>query len=619
MERRLQEGYARMERGDIEGAELVLSDILRDYPLEPNACNFMGLVRKRQGRFEEAQALHRKAITSIPEAGGFHHNLANTLGILGRVPEAIASYREAIRLEPGLADAYLNLGKLLWEMGQSQEAFALAESGLKAAPTDPELWSLKGQILSKCCNGEASLECHRRALSLAPRNAYAWGTYGDSLLTLGEPRAAIQALQRCSELKPNDGGPQQQALLAHQYTGDLPPAELSRLHREWSRRFLAQVPEPVWECDRAPERRLKIGYLSPDFRTHSVMMFLEAILEYHDRSKFCLHGYDVSALPSDAVTESVKMRMDSWRKAEWNTASELAELIRQDGIDILVDLGGHTGGGRLDAVALRPAPNRLFWLGYPGSTGVEAFTARLTDAVVDPPGEEPLSAEAPCRLSTGFHCFTPDPLAPDVAPLPALERGHVTFGSFNKLAKHTPELLKAWAQLLRRIPGSRLFMKAEGLEDSYPRDRILEFFREEGVGPSRLDLLGRISSPEGHLGLYGRVDLALDTFPYNGVTTTCQALWMGVPVVTCEGPWAASRYGASLLRQAGLSEFIARDLDDYLRIATAWASDLDRLSNLRVGMRDQLRATPLLDGPRLTREVEGAYRSLWRTWCQAQA
>lgn len=162
-------------------------------------------------------------------------------------------------------------------------------------------------------------------------------------------------------------------------------------------------------------------------------------------------------------------------------------------------------------------------------------------------------------------------------------------------------------------------MKAEGLEDSYPRDRILEFFREEGVGPSRLDLLGRISSPEGHLGLYGRVDLALDTFPYNGVTTTCQALWMGVPVVTCEGPWAASRYGASLLRQAGLSEFIARDLDDYLRIATAWASDLDRLSNLRVGMRDQLRATPLLDGPRLTREVEGAYRSLWRTWCQAQA
>ena len=369
---------------------------------------------------------------------------------------------------------------------------------------------------------------------------------------------------------------------------------------------------------RDPERRLRVGYVSPDFREHSVAYFLEPLIAAHDRAAFEVFCYAQVARP-DQRTERFRGLADTWRSTVGMTDADLATAVREDRIDILVDLAGHTGGNRLLAFDRRPAPVQLSWLGYPNTTGTEAIDARLTDAIADPPGpSDALHSETLVRLPNGFLCYAPTADAPAIGAPPARSTGHVTFGSFNALAKITPAVVAAWARILLGVPGSRLVIKSGPLADAATRARYLEMLAAAGVDAGRVDLRAWIDARSGHLGAYANIDIGLDPFPYNGTTTTCEALWMGVPVVTLAGDRHAGRVGASLLTRIGLAELVADTTDGYVETAVHFAGDLDGLPARRLALRDRMMSSPLCDAAGFARDVEAAYRAMWRRWCAGQ-
>jgi predicted O-linked N-acetylglucosamine transferase (SPINDLY family) len=317
------------------------------------------------------------------------------------------------------------------------------------------------------------------------------------------------------------------------------------------------------------------------------------------------------------MTERLKQRSHHWHNIRGKTDDDVAALIRADAIDILIDLAGHTENNRLPVFARKPAPVQVTYLGYPNTTGLRTIDYRLTDIEADPPGQEPYHTEQLVRLPHGFLCYTSPPDAPAVTALPTSTVGHVTFGSFNNLAKMTPEVIGLWAQILKAIPGSRLVIKNKSMKDGPTRERYLALFRETGITEDRLDFVAWIPEAADHLGAYAHVDIALDTFPYNGTTTTCEALWMGVPVITLAGERHAARVGVSLLTRVGLTELIAQSPEEYVKLAVELAADTERLVQLRAGMRERMKHSPLCDAKSFTRDLETAYRGMWREWCEA--
>jgi protein O-GlcNAc transferase len=359
-----------------------------------------------------------------------------------------------------------------------------------------------------------------------------------------------------------------------------------------------------------------VGYLSPDFREHSTGYFVEGLLAGHDRGAVEVFCYS-SGRAADGVTARLKEHFACFRNVVGMSDRSAAELIRRDGIDVLVDLAGHTGENRLLILAYKAAPVQVTYLGYPNTTGMTAIAYRLTDALADPPGEGvERYSEKLVRLPGSFLCYRPVEDAPEAGEPPAARQGSVTFGCFNAQAKINLPLVEQWSRILRRVARSSLIVKNASLADGATRDRLAGMFGVCGVGVERLELLGRTATPAQHLAVYRRVDIALDTFPYHGTTTTCEALWMGVPVVTLAGAVHRSRVGVSLLRSVGLPELVAGSWDEYVEIAAGLAGDRGRLVELRAGMRERMRESRLMDGAGLAREVEGAYRDMWRRWCE---
>jgi predicted O-linked N-acetylglucosamine transferase (SPINDLY family) len=367
--------------------------------------------------------------------------------------------------------------------------------------------------------------------------------------------------------------------------------------------------------DRSPERRLKIGYVSSDFRQHSVAWFIEPVLAHHDRERFEIFCY-ANLFQEDAVTERLKAHADHWRKIYGLPDELAAQQIRADQIDILVDLNGHTAENRLLVFARKPAPVQVTWLGYPNTTGLSAMDYRLTDGFADPVGmTEPFHSETLIRLPECFSCYQPPRDAPAVSELPAKEKGYITFGSFNKLTKVTPEVMATWARILQAVPGSRLALQSAGLGEDAMQQMVREAFAGLGITPERLELHGHDRSQKTHLERYRNIDIGLDPFPYNGTTTTCDALWMGVPVVTLAGKVHAGRVGVSQMSNLGLTELIGQTPEEYVAIATRLATDRERLGALRKELRSRMTASPLMDAPRFTTNLEQAYRGMWKDWC----
>jgi predicted O-linked N-acetylglucosamine transferase (SPINDLY family)/predicted SAM-dependent methyltransferase len=566
----------------------------------------LGCALQEAGRAEAATAAYRRALELQPGHAKALNNLGGLCEISGDAAGALRCYDDALREDPQLAIAYSNRGNLR-KATEPEVAEADLRRAIELGPAPAEWHANLGDCLTLQWKLDEALAEYRAAIALAPQNARMHFGLGNALVRLGELEAGEAALRRAIELDPSFEEAHGNLLFSLHYRHGDRPDMLREAHERWARaRVTAEA-----SVHGAPRREgpLRVGYVSPDFRGHAVALFLAPLLSSHDRSAVRVYGYSTAA-HADDVTDRLRGMCDEWRDIAGMPDDVAAQRIRDDGIDILVDLAGHTAGGRLSLFARKPAPMQVSWLGYPGTTGLRAIDYRFTDAQADPEGEADSHAtEKLWRLPQGFLCFSPAADVP-VAELPAAAGGCVTFGSFNNLAKVGPAVLSTWAELLRRLPQARLLLKAHALRSASARRRVVDALAAAGVPDSRVVLLEAEARVEAHLDRYGEVDIALDTFPYAGTTTTCEALWMGVPVVTLRGNSHVSRVGASLLENAGFPELIADSRERYLEIAQSLAGDLPRLNEIRRTLRDRLKRSRVMDRAGFARSVEAAYRAM---------
>ena len=535
-----------------------------------------------QRKYEEAISFLKSEINSRPSNSLPYYYLGSIYNEMGRYNDSIPALRQAIQLDSKLANAYNNLGYALSQVSQLSEAINACEEALKINPELVAAWVNKGYALNnQGCVKEAG-ECFREVVKLEP-NYYV----GHSNL-----------------------------LYSLNYDSTHTPETIANAHRQWGEDFAANITPPkTYQNVRDPNRKLRIGYVSPDFRQHSVAYFIEPILQHHNKQEFEIFGYANVSLP-DAVTQRLQNLTDNWCDVSQLSDDNLSEKIQEDGIDILIDLAGHTGNNRLLTFLRKPAPVQLTYLGYPNTTGTDRIDYRITDNWADPAGlTDAYYSEELIRLPRCFLCYQPSPTAPPVSELPAKIINRITFGSFNNLPKITPEVIALWSQILHSVPNSRIILKIRWFDDEKTRQRYLTMFAENGIENERIKLIGLIPDSSHHLAFYGNIDIALDPFPYHGTTTTCEALWMGVPVISLAGNTHASRVGVSLLSSVEMSELIATTKEEYLTKAVNLARDLNKLSELRSQMRQRLASSPLCDPISHTKIMEETYRQLWKKYC----
>lgn len=580
-------------------------------PHAAGARSNLGCTLIELGHYEEAVAELTHAVRVKPFDADMHTNLADALFHLGRFAEAVAACRTALSLQPDLATAHNNLGNALRGLGQSDAALAAYRTALLCQPRYVDAQCNLGAILTDRFDYEGAVEALRLALEWDPNSASAHNNLACALGHLGRGIEAIPCHRRAIDLCPADPLLHSNLIYHLQFIADLDPSVIVAEQAEWNRRhaqpFAASISPHGNTPD--PERRLRVGYVSPDFREHPIAFFLAALFAAHDRTRIETHCYASVARP-DEVTALLRQRADTWHDVLALSHTALAEKIRADGIDVLVDLSMHSAENRLPVFARRPAPVQLSWLAYPGTTGVQAIDYRLTDATLEPRAEAaPAEFERPLQLPGAWCCYEPIGPFPEITELPAAHAGHPTFGSFSKTARLSDAVLRCWAQLAAALPEARwLLLHPEGTG----RERVRGFF---GGNAGRIEFVTHRSWVE-YLRHFARIDLCLDTFPCNGLTATCHALWMGTPVITLAGQTPTGRAGASILTAAGLPEFIAPSSSDYARLAVTLATDPMRLAHYRATLRETLRRSPLMDAPRFARDLETAYRTIWREWCE---
>jgi predicted O-linked N-acetylglucosamine transferase (SPINDLY family) len=576
----------------------------------------LGLALMAQGRHDKAAAACRQAIALRPDFVEAHNYLGIALQRCGKLAEAVGAYRAAIALRPNFPEVFSNLCVALHVLGQFDEAVAAGRRAVALRPGFAEAHNNLGYALEAQGRPAEAITAYRRAIELAPGYAQAYNNLGNALQSQGRLDEAVASYREALRVDPNHATAHSNLLLCLNARAEQDPAAMFSEHRKWGERFGTPATAAAGRHgnDPDPDRRLRIGYVSPDLRIHSVAFFFEPLIAAHDRDAVEAFCYS-SAVRPDAVTERLRRLADGWREIGAMNDADVAEQVRADGIDILVDLAGHMAGNLLTMFAHKPAPVQVSYIGYPNTTGLDAVNYRLTDALADPQGQESYYCETLVRLPRCFLCYAPPDDAPAVAPPPEAKAGSVTFGSFNHLRKVTPEVIAMWSRILVAVPAARLVLKAKPLAEAATRDRFYALFERNGIERHRIEFLGWDPSLGGHLDLYGRVDIALDPFPYNGTTTTCEALWMGVPVVTLEGCAHAGRVGVSLLTAVGLGDLVAHSPDDYVAKVAALANDPARRTDLRGRLRGMMAASPLCDAAGLARSIEAAYRDMWRRWC----
>jgi predicted O-linked N-acetylglucosamine transferase (SPINDLY family) len=573
----------------------------------------LGCALQAQGKVGDAIVSLRQALSLDPAQAKTHNNLGCMLEAAGDLGGAAECYRCAIRFDPGMAQALYNLGNVHRQLGDVKEAIKHIEQALAIEPRHADWRCNLGDLHYVLLQLDDAIANYRAAVEIDPNYGRAYADLGGVLLIAGRVEEGMAAFDKVLELNPGRADVGSLSLLAlHYRQGNEAPMQFEK-HRSWARQHARGLERATAHRSlaRPMGRRLRLGYVSPDFMHCPVASFIEPVLAAHDRREFELVCYS-SGGQEDEVTRRLRGLCDVWRDISLTSEQSAADRIRADGIDILVDLAGHTAAGRLLLFARKPAPVQVTWLGYPNTTGLDTMDYRLTDAVADPEGEtDRFHTERLVRLPAGCLCYAPSPESPEVADAPQLKTGHVTFGCFNSLAKVTPELVALWSEILRAQPGARLMLKAYGLSaDSACRD-LRQRFGGHGIAPQRVDLCVPESSAAGHLARYREIDIGLDTFPYNDTTATCEALWMGVPVVTLAGSTHASRIGASILSSVGLPEHIATTSAQYVAIALRLAAEPEKRRTLRAGQRARMRTSPLLDAPQFARSLEAAYREMW--------
>ncbi len=607
----------------------------------------LGTAVKAQGKVEEAIDCYHRALALKPDFAEAHNNLGNAIKDRGQFDDAIACYRRAIELKPEFADPYVNLGNAFYDQGKLDEAIATYHQALARQPNSPKTHSNLGVALTTQGKHDEAIACYRRAIELNPNYAEAYNNLGSALKSQGKLDEAIASCRRALELNPRyadalnhlgnalkDQGKLDEAIRCYRQAIELRPDYVSvhsnliytmvfcpgydnrmlrEEHRRWNQQHAAPLAAfiPVHHNDRTADRRLRIGYVSSDFRNHVVGRNLLPLFREHDHQSFEIFCY--SEVPNaDDMTSQFQSHADTWRKTVGLTDRQMAQTILDDRIDILVDLTLHMAHHRLLVFAQKPAPVQVTFAGYPGTTGLTTIDYRLTDPYLDPPGlhDDDYSEES-FRLPHSFWCY--DPLDSELAvnELPAIRQGVITFGCLNNFCKVNPEVLKLWAQVLLAVDGSRLVMLSG--EGSH-RQETLHRLADAGITSDRVTFVPNQRRKD-YLRTYHGIDIGLDTIPYNGHTTSLDSFWMGVPVVTLVGPTVVGRAGLCQLRNLGLPELIAHHPEEYVRIAAELARDPLRLSTLRATIRPRMQASPLMDQAQFARSIEAAYREMWKRWC----
>jgi len=597
-------------------AENCYQKALKLNPNVPDTYYNLATIFHDGGDLDKAITYYQEALQRDPNFIDAHYNLANALREKKMYDKAIVHYRHALQLNPNMFDALYNMGTVYQEKGQLEIALDSFEKALQLNPLLPEAYNSMGIILQKKDQIDRALDLYRRAVDLRPEFVEAIVNIGNALRDYRLSEEAEYWYRNALSLKPDCTYCYDNLFFLMLYHPRYDPQLIFSEHRAFANRcadFLSFHSIPHFS-NASPNRRIKIGHISPDFRQHSVAFFLEPVLAGHNRDKVEVYCY--SDVPTeDEVTQRMKGYADHWQSIVSLSDEQVADLIRNDGIDILVDLAGHTAHNRLLVFARKPAPVQVSWIGYPATTGLSAMDYKIVDNYTDPPGmTEHLYTEKLIRMPESFLCYLPAKDSPEVGPLPALTAGHITFGSFNNFPKVTPEMMELWSDILKAVPGSRLVMKAKSLSDISTREYVTETFKQKGIPAERIELLEWEPSSRGHLEIYNRIDIALDTFPYHGTTTTCEALWMGVPVITLAGATHASRVGVSLLSNAGVPELVAQTPDEYRKKASNLTADADRLMSLRRDLRSMMQQSPLTNVQRFLQSLENTYRDIWKQW-----
>lgn len=573
--------------------------------------------RHKAGRWQEAETLYRQVVAHQNSYWIAWHELGVVCYAQERVDDAIACMRRAVALQPTSASAHRALGTFLGVAGHPRAAVKHLQQSLALDSNSAEAHYNLGKAWQEQNSLTLAEEAYRHAIRIAPDHALAHLNLGQIVNRQGDAVHALHYYQTALKLKPTAAWMRSNIAMILNFIPGRSSAEVFAAHCEFERQHVAPLASAAKAHPNTPdpERRLKIGYVSRDLRQHSVSYFMKPILELHDRVRQEVFCYYTNP-KHDAVTVQFHKYAEKWVDCARLDDAALAERIREDKIDILVDLGGHTDRNRLLTFGRKPAPVQITYLGYPTTTGLKTIDYRITDRYIDPQPDDPeiLSSEVPLRLEHGFFCYEPLPDSPYVNELPALGNGYVTFGSLNQQPKLNPELLSWWAETLRKIRGSKLVIQNSAVHMPEVRQQVLDQFKSLGIDPSRLSFSKYEKVPV-YLKSYHDVDIALDTFPYNGGTTTCEALWMGVPVISMSGKRQVSRLGLSILSHVGLPELIADTPKAYIETAVRLARDLPRLEDLRKNMRDRMRSSPLTDAEGFVRELEAAYRTVWRRWC----
>ncbi|KAF5750537.1 UDP-N-acetylglucosamine--peptide N-acetylglucosaminyltransferase SPINDLY-like isoform X4 [Tripterygium wilfordii] len=623
-------------------------------------CN-MGVIYKNRGDLESAIACYERCLAVSPNFEIAKNNMAIALTDLGTkvklegdINQGVAYYKKALYYNWHYADAMYNLGVAYGEMLKFEMAIVFYELAFHFNPHCAEACNNLGVIYKDRDNLDKAVECYQMALSIKPNfsqslnnlgvvytvqgkmdiaanmiekaimanptYAEAYNNLGVLYRDAGSIAQAIDAYEKCLKIDPDSRNAGQNRLLAMNYIEEGHDDKLFETHRDWGRRFMRLYQQYTsWDNPKDRERQLVIGYVSPDYFTHSVSYFVEAPLVYHDYAKYKVVVYS-AVVKADAKTnrfkEKVLKKGGTWRDIYGIDEKKVASMVREDKVDILVELTGHTANNKLGMMACRPAPVQVTWIGYPNTTGLPSIDYRITDSLADPPDTKQKHVEELVRLPECFLCYTPSPEAGPVSPTPALSNGFITFGSFNNLAKITPKVLQVWARILCAVPNSRLVVKCKPFCCDSVRQRFLTLLEQLGLESLRVDLLPLILLNHDHMQAYSLMDISLDTFPYAGTTTTCESLYMGVPCVTMAGSLHAHNVGVSLLSKVGLGHLIAKNEDEYVQLALQLASDVTALANLRMSLRELMAKSPVCDGLNFTLGLESTYRDLWHRYCK---
>ena len=592
----------------LDQANEILSRLSIQAPRDAEIWLCLGFIAGKNQEFEKAIGCFKKAVAIEPGNSKALYNYGIALRDAGILGSAIDAFKKSLVNDPGNTETLDCLAHAFMMSGQLDEAAEVFQSSLKIAPNNAETHSNLGSVYqAKGLLGDAEA-CYRTALKYNPSLNIS-ENLGSVLVSQGRFDESTKVFQEGLKKQPNNPRLFSNYLLTLNYLVDKSLEDIYKEHKKFGDVFENRDNPPALIQGLHDNNRIRVAYCSPDYREHSVAYFIEPIFDRYDRKKFEVYAYNLSP-KYDGVAQRLNGKVDNWRDISKSSMHDIAEQIKNDEIDILVDLAGHTAHNCLLVFAERPAPIQITYLGYPNTTGMDSIAYRLTDSYADTSDQDAYYTETLIRLPNSFLCYRPDDNSPDVSEPPCLSNGYITFGSFNNLSKINNDVVAAWSEILLSVEESKLLIKNPSLTDLRTRNNYYGLFEECGINNDRVELIGHTKTRYDHLSLYGKVDIALDTFPYNGTTTTCEALWMGVPVITQIGNKHASRVGYSLLNAAGCVDWVAQNRKEYLDIANHLASKPEILAELRRNQRSEIRRSLLCDADSFVTDLECIYTDL---------